>query len=75
LGALTATLVLALSTAMAAWLAALIVTVAYAVLAGALALVGRSRVKAGTPPLPQQAIQSSKQDVDYAKRSAKEVRS
>jgi hypothetical protein len=75
LGALTATLILALSNAMDAWLAALIVTVAYAALAGALALVGRSRVKAGTPPLPEQAIESSKEDVDYAKQSAKEARS
>jgi len=75
LGALTATLILALSTAMDAWLAALIITVAYAALAGALALVGRSRVQAGTPPVPERAIESSKQDVDYAKRSAKEARS
>jgi len=75
LGALTATLILALSTAMDAWLASLIVTVADAALAGALALVGRGRVRAGTPPLPEQAIESSKQDMDHAKRSAKEARS
>ena len=75
LGALTATLILALSTAMDAWLAALIITVAYAALAGALAVIGRSRVQAVTPPVPERAIESSKQDVDYAKRSAKEVRS
>ena len=74
-GALTATLILALSTAMAGWLAALIVTVVYAVIAGAMALVGKNRVEAGTPPVPEQAIDSTKADVEYAKRSAKEARS
>jgi putative superfamily III holin-X len=74
LGALTATLVLALATAVAAWLAALIVTVLYAAVAGGLALVGRQRVEAGTPPVPERAIESSKQDVETAKQRAKEAR-
>src|SRR5436190_13004160 len=74
-GALTATLILAIATAVDAWLAALIVTVAYAGTAGTLGLVGRSRVQAGTSPLPEQALDSTKHDVEYAKRSAKEARS
>ena len=73
-GALTATLILALATAMPAWLAALIVTVAYGAIAGVAALVGKSRVEAGTPPVPERAIDSSKEDVDYLKQSAKEAR-
>jgi hypothetical protein len=74
LGALTATLILALDTAMDSWLAALIVTVAYGGIAGVLALVGKSRVEAGTPPVPERAIDSTKQDVEHVKHSAKEAR-
>jgi hypothetical protein len=73
-GALTTTLILALDTAMDAWLAALIVTVAYGAIAGILALVGKGRVKSGTPPVPEQAIDSTKQDVEQVERSAKEAR-
>ena len=74
LGALTATLVLALAEAVDTWLAALIVTVLYAAIAGVLALVGRNRVKEGTPPVPERAVESTKEDVEAAKRSAKEAR-
>jgi hypothetical protein len=73
-GALTAVLILALSEALDAWLAALIVTVLYAAIAGGLALVGRSRVQAATPPVPERAIETTKEDVEVAKRSAKEAR-
>ena len=74
LGALTATLILALATAMSGWIAALIVTALYGAVAGALALVGRQRVEAGTPPVPERAIESSKQDVETAKERVKEAR-
>jgi hypothetical protein len=73
-GALTATLILALAELVDPWLAALIVTVVYAAIAGVLALIGRSRVQEGTPPTPERAIESTKEDVDTAKRSAKEAR-
>ena len=58
-GALTACFVLALSLAMDGWLAALIVAVAYAAVAGVLALVGRNKTQAGTPPVPERAISST----------------
>jgi lipopolysaccharide export LptBFGC system permease protein LptF len=74
-GALTATLILALATAMDAWLAALTVSAAYGVIAGIFALVGKGRVESGTPPVPERAIDSTRQDVARVKRSAKEVRS
>jgi hypothetical protein len=74
LGALTATLILALATAMDAWLAALIVAAAYGVIAGILALVGKGRVESGTPPVPERAIDSTKQDVEHVKHRAKEAR-
>ena len=74
LGAVTAAAILALAEAVDPWLAALIVGLVYAAVAGILALIGRSRVQAGTPPVPERAIESSKEDVEAAKRSAKEAR-
>jgi MFS family permease len=74
LGALTATLILALATAMDGWPAALIVTAVYAAVAGVLALIGKTRVEAGTPPVPERAIDTTKEDVKHVKRTAKEAR-
>jgi len=74
LGALTAAAILALATAVEPWLAALIVTVVYAAVAGVLALVGKSRVEAGTPPVPEEAVESVKEDVEWAKTKAKSAR-
>src|SRR3954449_5767282 len=65
LGALTATLILALATAVDAWLAALIVTVLYGAIAGLLALRGKAKVKQATPPVPERAVASAKEDVRY----------
>jgi Putative Actinobacterial Holin-X, holin superfamily III len=73
-GALTATLILLLATAIEAWLGALIVTVVYALIAAALALTGKKQVEEGTPPVPERAIESSKQDVETAKSRMKEAR-
>ncbi len=53
LGALTATIIAALSLAMETWLAALIVTVLWAAVAGVMALVGKGRMEKGTPPIPE----------------------
>lgn len=74
LGALTAAIILILATAMTAWLAAVIVAAAYGVVAGGLALAGRSRVKQATPPVPEQATQSVKEDVQWAKAKAQQAR-
>lgn len=74
LGALTACIILLLAKAMDAWVAALIVTVLYGLVAGVLALAGRDRVKAGMPPAPEQTIESVKEDVQWAKRRAKSAR-
>jgi hypothetical protein len=73
-GALTACLILALATAVASWLAALIVGAAYGAVAGVLALTGRRKVKQATPPVPEQATQSVKEDVRWAKASAQAAR-
>lgn len=74
LGALTAAAILLLATAVTPWLAALIVAVAYLAAAGALALVGKSKVESATPPLPERAVASVKQDVEETKLRAKEGR-
>jgi uncharacterized membrane protein YqjE len=74
LGALTAAAILALSTAVDGWLAALIVAVVYLLVAGALSLLGRSKVKAATPPIPERAKASVKKDVELTKEKAKEGR-
>jgi MFS family permease len=73
-GALTAAAILALSTAVAGWLAALIVGVVYAAIAGVLALVGKKKAQAGAPPVPERAISSTKEDVEWAKTRAKAAR-
>jgi hypothetical protein len=74
LGALTATFILALTLAVAAWLAALIVSTAYAAVAGALALQGKNKVHSATPPVPEQAVDSTKEDVAWLKTQAKQAR-
>ncbi|MDQ3103374.1 MAG: phage holin family protein [Actinomycetota bacterium] len=74
-GALTATLILALATFLEGWLAALIVTVVYAAIAGIAALTGKKKVEQTGPPVPQRAIDSTRQDIEAAKRGAKEGRS
>jgi MFS family permease len=73
-GALTTCFILALSLAVTAWLAALIVAVIYAAVAGVLALVGRKKTQAGTPPVPERAISSTKEDVEWAKTQARSGR-
>ena len=70
-GALTACFIAALDTAMPLWLAALIVAVVYGAIAGVLALQGRDRVKRATPPVPEQTIDSTKEDVAWAKTRAR----
>jgi hypothetical protein len=73
-GALTACVILALSTAMAGWLAALIVAAVYGAIAGGLALTGKNKVQEGVPPVPEQTVESVKEDVEWTKRRAKEGR-
>jgi membrane protein len=70
LGALIAAAILGLSTAVAAWLAALIVAVVLGGAAGALALRGKTEVQQATPPVPEQATESVKEDVQWAKNRA-----
>jgi Flp pilus assembly protein TadB len=67
LGALTAALILALNAIMPAWLAALIVAVVYGIIAFVLARQAQARMKRATPPVPEQTIETAKEDVEWAK--------
>jgi uncharacterized membrane protein YqjE len=69
-GALVATIILLLATAMEPWIAALIVAVVLFAIAGIVALLGKKQVDQATPPQPEQAIESTKQDVDHLKERA-----
>jgi uncharacterized membrane protein YqjE len=66
-GALVACAILALALIMDAWLAALIVGVVLLAVAGILALVGRSQVQRAAPPLPTEAVEGIKQDIQTVK--------
>jgi hypothetical protein len=71
LGALTATLIGLLDTAMKFWLAALIVTVIWGAVAAVLALQGKNKLQEAVPPVPEQTQDSVKEDVAWAKTRAK----
>jgi uncharacterized membrane protein YqjE len=67
LGALIATVILALALVMDAWLAALIVAVVLFVVAGVLALLGKKKVAEATPLAPERAVESVKEDIATVK--------
>jgi hypothetical protein len=73
-GALTACFILALAAVMPSWLAALIVAVVYGAVAAILALQGRNRIKQATPPVPEQTIETLKEDVQWAKTQTPSVK-
>ena len=66
-GAFTAFLILALDGVMPNWLAALLVGVAYAVIAAVVFSVGKNRVEEAGPLVPEQTVNSVKEDVQWAK--------
>ena len=74
LAALTTCFILALANAIPAWLAALIVAVVYAAIAAVLAAQGRTRVKRAMPPVPEQTMQSVKEDAQWARTQTRSAR-
>jgi uncharacterized membrane protein YqjE len=69
-GCLIACVVLALSGAMPAWAAALIVGAALLAVAAAATLLGKGRLQKAAPPLPEQAVGSIKTDVEEIRERA-----
>ena len=67
LGALTACFILARDLIMPAWLAALIVAVVYGIIAFVLVKQGQAKLKQAAPPVPEQTIETVKEDVEWAK--------
>ena len=67
IGCLIACAIIGISRVLAPWLSALVVGVALLAVAGIAALVGKSRLQQATPPVPQEAVQSVKADVDEIK--------
>ena len=72
--ALTTCIIAALESPLSLWSAALIVAVVYAAIAGVLALQGRNKIQEVGPPVPEQATESVKEDVEWAKTRAKSGR-
>jgi len=73
-GAIVACAILALSTAVDAWLAALIVAVVLLAVAGVLAMLGKARTKRAVPPVPEQTVATVKEDVRFTKEHVAEAR-
>ena len=65
--ALTTCFILALDAVMPAWLAALLVAVVYGIIAFVLVRQGQAKLKAAGPPVPEQTIETVKEDVAWAK--------
>jgi len=68
---LVACAVLVLATAIAAWLAALIVAVALFAIAGVMAVGGRKQVAQAAPPAPEEAIENVRADIQEVKAHAR----
>ncbi len=72
LGALVAGLILILiEIGVDGWLSALVVAAVLAAVAGGLALAGRKQVQEAGPPAPEQAIETTRQDVEHVKERAR----
>ena len=63
-GCLIACVIIAISGAVAAWLAALIVGAALLAGAGVAALLGKGRLEKAAPPVPKQAVGGIKTDIE-----------
>lgn len=75
LGAIVAAAIALLATAVATWLAAVIIAVVLFAIAGVAVLLGKSRMQAAAPLIPERAIETSKIDVEVTKARVKEARS
>ena len=71
---MTASVIAALATGMDVWLAALIVAVVYSAVAGVMAITGKKKVQEAVPPVPEQATDSVKEDLEWVKTRARSGR-
>jgi uncharacterized membrane protein YqjE len=66
-GCVVAAAVLALDLAWPTWLAAIVVGAVLLIVAAIVAATGRSQMRRGTPPMPRQAMESTKEDIEALK--------
>jgi uncharacterized membrane protein YqjE len=66
-GALTACLIVALAYLMPLWASALVVAVLYGIVAGVLAMTGKRKIRQASPLVPEQTVETVKEDVQWAK--------
>jgi membrane protein len=64
---LLAAAIIAIAGVIQPWLAALIVGLVLLVVSAVAALIGRSRMRRATPPMPEQAVEGTKADVEEIK--------
>ncbi len=74
LGAVVACVIAALSEALAVWLAALLVGVVLLAVAGVLGVLGKTDIQRASPPVPQEAVESTKEDVAWLKTQVKSAK-
>jgi uncharacterized membrane protein YqjE len=67
---LIACVIIAISHSLQAWLSALIIGVALLVVAAIATAIGRSKMRQGTPPMPTEAVESVKTDVQEVRERA-----
>lgn len=68
--ALVIAAIAALSLVLPVWASALIVGVVLLLIAGALGLIGMRKLKHATPPVPEQAMRSTRRDIEAIKEGA-----
>ena len=68
--ALTAAAIGAVDLLVPFWAAALIVAALYGAIAGVLALTGKNKVQEATPPVPEETVDTVKEDVAWTKQRA-----
>ena len=73
-GALVAAAIAGLGTAIPVWAAAVIVGVVLLAVGGALGLAGKAELAKGSPPVPTQAVESTKEDVEWLKTQARSAK-
>lgn len=74
LGALVTCAVAALALVLSVWLAALIVAAVLLGAAGVTGLAGMARLQRGAPPVPEEAMASSKEDVAWLQKQLKSAK-
>jgi hypothetical protein len=71
IGCLIACAIIAIAGVISAWLAALIIGVALLAAAGVAALLGGSRLRKATPPVPRETVSSVRTDVEVVRQKVR----